>query len=117
MLSSTKTDLTTTVKLWSFNSLFRCKSSCESNLIFMHSYPYFPGLSFIFSIRFLISFQSSVYFVNTSLFLSAEAKINYLFSLLSSMYPSNLSKTKKKQKKDKKDLHDLHYEYLDNQDL
>ena len=54
----------------------------------MKSFSYSPGLSFIFSIRLLILSQSSVYFVNTSLFLSIEAKFKYLSPLFSSMYPS-----------------------------
>ena len=38
----------------------------------MRSFPYLLDVLFIFSMEFLISSQSSVYFVNTSLFLSIE---------------------------------------------
>ena len=55
----------------------------------MKSFPYSPGLLSIFSIKFLIPSQSFVYFSNTSLFLSVEAKVKYLFPLFSSMEPSN----------------------------
>ena len=41
-------------------------------------------------IRYLISSQSFVYFSNIYVFLSVEAKTKYLFSLLSSMYLSDL---------------------------
>ena len=58
----------------------------------MKSFPYLPGLSLIFSIRLLTLFQISVYFVNNSLLLSVEAKINYLFPLHSIIYPSILLK-------------------------
>ena len=50
------------------------------------SYP--PSLPFTFSIKFLIPFQSFVYFFTTSLFSSVEAKNNYLIPLFSSMYLS-----------------------------
>ena len=49
-----------------------------------------------------------MYFVNTTLFLSVEAKIKYLFPLLSSMYPSILLK---------QDKEDLHYVYLNDLSL
>ena len=75
----------------------------------MNSFPYLPDLSFTFSIRFLILFQSSVYFVHTSLFLSLETKVKYLSPLLSSIYPSALLITRY--------IKDFHYEYLDDQDL
>ena len=58
----------------------------------MNPFLYSPGLPFIFSLRFLLLSQVSVNFVNTSLFLFVGADINYLFLLLSSMYPSALSK-------------------------
>ena len=44
----------------------------------MRSFPYLPGLLFIFWLRSLVLFQSSVCFVNTSLFSSVKAKIKYL---------------------------------------
>ena len=55
-------------------------------MIFMDLFSNSPDLPLIVSIRFLVLAQSSVYFDNTLLFLSAEAKIMYLFPLLSSMY-------------------------------
>ena len=72
----------------------------------MNPFLYSPGLSFIFSTRFLIISQSSMYFVNNSLFLFLGAKIKYLFPLLFSICPSTLSK-----------IEDLHYEYLHIQDF
>ena len=63
----------------------------------MKSFLYSPALSSIVLSRLLILSQSSVYFSNTSLFLSAEAKTKYLFPFFSSMYPST-SPTKKIQK-------------------
>ena len=61
--------------------------SSELNLIFLKSFPYLPVLPFIFSmelhsVRFLIPSQSSIYFANTSLSLSVEAKTKYFFSIL-----------------------------------
>ena len=57
----------------------------------MLSFSYSPDLpEFIVWIEYLISSQSFVYFSNTFLFLSVEAKVKYLFPLLSSMYPSTL---------------------------
>ena len=58
---------------------FRGKLSSELNLIFIKSFTYSPGLLSIFSMRSVILSQSSVYFSNTSLFLSVEAKNKYLF--------------------------------------
>ena len=75
MLPSWKRDLKTIVKIWIFNSLFKCKLLADLNLICMYFLSYLPGLSFIFSIVSLILLQGSVYFVNISLFLSLEAKI------------------------------------------
>ena len=50
-----------------------------------------PALpSFIILLKYLISFQSSVYIVNTTLFSSVEAEVKYLFPLLSSLHPSLL---------------------------
>ena len=77
--SSSKTIQATNAKLWSFSVLFKGKLSCELNLIFVKSFLYLLGLSLIFFIRFLIPFHSSLYFFNTSLVLSVEAKKNYLF--------------------------------------
>ena len=72
-----------------FNGLFSGKLSFVSNLIFMKSLPYSPSLpSFIVSILFLIPPQSSVYFLNTSLFSSGESKTKYLLPFFSSIYPS-----------------------------
>ena len=71
-----------------FNILFKGRLSSKFNLIFMKSFPYSPSLLlFINLIRYLILFQSSVYFFNTFLFSSIEAKVTCLFPLLSSMYP------------------------------
>ena len=74
--------------LWIFNILFKGRLSSEFNFIFMKSFPYSPSLLlFINLISYLILFQSSVYFFNTFLFSSMEAKVTCLFPLLSSMYP------------------------------
>ena len=51
----------------------------------MKNVPYSPGLLSISSMIFLISSQGSVYFSNTSLFLSVEAKTKYLFPFFSSI--------------------------------
>ena len=79
LLSSGKTDLTIIVKLWRLIFLFKGRLLSELSLIFMKYFLYSAGLSFTFSIRFLIPSHSPVYFVNTSLFLSVEAIIKYLF--------------------------------------
>ena len=90
-MPSSKTDLTT---LLNYQALiyfyFKGRLSSELNLIFIKSFLYSHDLSFIFSIRYLIFFHSSVYFVNISLLLSLETKVKYLFPLLSSVYPSTL---------------------------
>ena len=64
----------------------------DSNLIFVKSVLFWPASpTFIVLIKCLISFQSSMHFVNISLLLSVEAKTKYLSPLLSSFYPSALS--------------------------
>ena len=61
----------------------------ELNLIFMKSFSYSPASPpFIALIRYLISSQSFAYFANTSLFLSVEANVKYLFPFFPSLYPS-----------------------------
>ena len=56
---------------------------------FHEIFSYSPALPlYIVLIRYLILPQSFLYFVNTSLFV--EAKIKYLFPLVSSMFPSAL---------------------------
>ena len=57
----------------------------------MKSLPYSPFFPpFIVSISFLVRFQSSVYFFNTSLFLSVESKTKYLLPFFTSICPSTL---------------------------
>ena len=108
MLPSLKTDLTTIVILWSFNILFKGKLSSELNLNFMKFFPYSPASPlFNFLIRLLISSQSSVYFIYTSLFLSLEIRVKYLLLFFSSMHPSTLSISTK----------GLHCYFLHNQNL
>ena len=88
----------------SFNCLFNGKLSSVSNLIFMKPLPYSPFLpTFVVSISFLIPFESSVYFFNTSFSSSVESKTKYLLPFFSSICPSiyQLSDTK-----------DLHCEYF-----
>ena len=96
MLSSWKTDLTIIVKLWSFSVLFQGKLSSELILIFMKSFPYSPGLPFIFSIRFLIPFEISMYVVKTYLVLTVEAKLSFYFHF-SSMHSSTSAIIKYKE--------------------
>ena len=86
-----KTNRNIIVILWSFSVSLKGKLSSESNLIFMKSFLNSPGLlPFIVSIQFLIPSQSSVYFVNTSLFLSVKTRVKYLLPFSSLMYPSIL---------------------------
>ena len=64
------------MNIQSFGILFKGRLSSELNLIFMKSFPYHLVYYLFFSmefdlVRILISFQSYVYFVNTSLFLSS----------------------------------------------
>ena len=74
-----KTDLTIIVNMRSFNGLFNGKWSSVSNLIFIKYLTHLNVLPpFIVSILFLISFQSSVYFLNTSLFSFVESKAKYV---------------------------------------
>ena len=74
-----------------FNGLFNANLSSVLNLIFIKSLPYSPFLPpFIVSISFLIPFQSSVYFFNTSLFSSVESKTKYLLLFFPSICPSTL---------------------------
>ena len=57
----------------------------------MELFPYSPALQqFIVRFRHSILSQSSVYFVNTSLFLPEKAKNKYSLPLSSSIYPSAL---------------------------
>ena len=73
--SPSKTHLTITVSNY-FSALFKGKLSSDLNLIYMKSFLYSPSLpSLILLIRFSTPSQTSVYFVNTSLFLSIEAKV------------------------------------------
>ena len=67
----------------------------------MNAFSYLPGSPFIVSIGFLIVLQSYVYFVNTSLFLSVEAKIISFHYFLQSIHLQY-------QKEGKEDLR---YEY------
>ena len=74
------------VKIWSFSVLFKSKLSSELNLIFMKSFPYSPGLSFVFStelnsILSLILPQSFLCFVYP-FFLFVKQKIKHLFIYL-----------------------------------
>ena len=87
---SSKTDLIIVVIAWTFNRLFNGKSSFELNLIFIKSFLHSPDLPpFIVLIKYLILSQSSVYFFNTSLFSSLEAKLSiYILPFFSSMCPS-----------------------------
>ena len=92
MPSSSKTDLTITVNIWSFSILFKDKLSSELNFISMKSFLYSPASPpFIVLIRYLILSQSSAYFVNTYVLLSVEEKVKYLLPLVSLMQPSALS--------------------------
>ena len=75
------------------NILPKGKSSFYSNLIFTKSFLYSIGSApSIVLIWIWISFQIFVYFSNISLFLSVEAKIKYLFPLLSLMHRFTLLK-------------------------
>ena len=75
----------------------------------MKSFPYSPDSPpLIFSIKFLIPYQSSVYFSNTFLFLSVELKTKYLFPFFSAMEPSTSPKSEMKG---------LHNEHSHNQNF
>ena len=64
-----------------FNILSKSKLSSELNLIFIKTFLYSPAWPLcIVLIKYLISSQNVLYFINTSLFLFLEAKIKYLFS-------------------------------------
>ena len=67
---------------WSFSVLFKDKLPSELNLTFMKSFSYSPVLMEFHLSRFLVLFQSSVYFIHSSLFLSVETRVKYLFHFL-----------------------------------
>ena len=86
--SSWKTYLITIAMLWNFNILFKGRLSSKLNSIFMKSFGYSLSLLlFIIIAIYLLLIQSSVYLFDTFLFPSIEAKVKYLFALLSSIYP------------------------------
>ena len=79
--SSLNTDLTIIVNMCIFNSLFNGKSSSVSILIFVKSFPClhpleFHSASFVFSVLFLISSQSSLYFLILLCFHLKNQKLN-----------------------------------------
>ena len=86
-----KTDLVIIVVLWIFSVLFKGKLSSALNLIFMKSFSYSPGLpQFIVTVSFLIPSQTSVCFINTSLFSSVGSKTKYLLPSVSPICPITL---------------------------
>ena len=108
-----QTVLTIIVNMCRLHGLFNGKSSSGSNLIFVKSLPYLHTTElhsppFIVSILFLIPSQSSVYFLNTSLFSSEESKINIYFHCFL-RYVRLLPQSS--------DAKDLHYKYFHNHQL
>ena len=72
-----KTDDVTIIISGIISVITKGKSSSDSNLVFVKFLLNSTGSrSFIVSICLLVSFQSSVYFSNASLFLFAEARLN-----------------------------------------
>ena len=106
--SSLNTDLTIIVNMCWFNSLFNGKSSSVSILIFKKSFPYlhpmeFHSASFMFSVLFLISSQSSLYFLILLCFHLKNQKLHICFHFFLG-YVQLLHQSS--------DAKDLHYEYF-----
>ena len=106
--SSLNTDLTIIVNMCRFNSLFNGKSSSVSILIFVKSFPYlhpmeFHSASFMFSVLFLISSQSSLYFLILLCFHLKNRKLHICFHFFL-RYVQLLHQSS--------DAKDLHHEYF-----